>query len=299
MSPYLTDRIFRRAGAFVREARKRGVQSRAAKTLESAASEISPEDPARILSSRELFEQAATRAVVGEGGNLELSFELVDMLASTVETLGLARSSDVPDPFRRVWVTNAAGHRSRGVVLTNQGGEVAVFCPPSAQGFFEIDSVLRLCYRGFSSSVSYNLQLNDAVRLPGTVVLHFTRSDGPGAIGRKFQRCPVNLQARVRALLPGDDGDYTDYAPCEVANFSLGGLAISCAILYEQGQKVCTKLFLPGETDVPFITTAEICWTRGDAENGYSYGLRFTGLTDTLEERLARFVKSLSHSLQD
>jgi len=48
-----------------------------------------------------------------------------------VEKLGFARASDVPDPFRRVWVTSSKVRR-RGVILSCQDGDVAVLCPREA-----------------------------------------------------------------------------------------------------------------------------------------------------------------------
>ena len=101
--------------AFVEAARARGVPASVARRLERAAGQVSPEEPQKVLASRELFESTAIRAVLADGGNLELSFGDADKIAGAVEKLGLARTTDVPDPFRRVWVSNAATRR-RGVV---------------------------------------------------------------------------------------------------------------------------------------------------------------------------------------
>lgn len=209
----LAERLLRRSSdAFARTARAHGVRSRAVRALEPAARELFPDQPENVLASRELFEQAAKHAVVGIAGNLDLSFGLVDVLAGAVEALGLARASDVPDPFRRVWIRNDAGVRRRGVVLRCEGGEVAVFCPPGRDPFSATSDVVKMSYRGFSSAVEYDLKLNDAVRLPGALVLHLTRPESGGAIGRATRRVEVRIPARIQAA--GAFGTRATCAPC-------------------------------------------------------------------------------------
>lgn len=293
MRAFLPDKVFRpSSGAFVRAARALGVSQRVAKSLEAAAQELVPDAPEEILRSRALFEQAATRAVVGDGGNLELSFSLVDALANTVETLGLARSSDVPDPFRRVWVSNASRKRVRGVVLTCQKGEVAVFCPPAEQPISEIGTILWLHYRGFTSPVEYELQLDDAVRLPGAMVLHLARRNRQGEIGRASVRYPTCIQALVRALEP--EAGAAACAPCEVLDVSSGGLALKCAIPFEKGQRVRVDLPLPDGTAQPLRAKAVVCWRSERAQDEMRYGLAFSELPRPHAERLERFLRTLA-----
>ncbi len=289
MASSLLDKIFRRtSGTFIRAARARGVRARAAKTLEPAAREISPEDPERILDSRELFEQAAARAVIGEAGNLELCFGLVDLLATTVETLGLARSSDVPDPFRRVWIKSESGVSRRGVVYSCEGGEIAVFCPPASRPVFTTGSVLKLGYRSFGSSVRYDLRLNDAVCLPGAIVLHLTRLEGTGTIGRAARRFPVSIHAKVLALRQ-DEVRGEGPAACQVVDISATGLCIQCDIWYVEGQRVWLELPLPDGTEELFRVQAVIRWSRVP-----KYGMEFVDLPQPLTERLERFLSALA-----
>lgn len=282
----------RSAGSFIRTARSRGVRARVARILESAAWEISPEGPERILNSRELFERAAMRAVVGDVGNLELSFGLVDVLASTVETLGLARSSDVPDPFRRVWISSESGTRRRGVVLRCEGGEIAVFCSTVGDPISGVGSVLNLSYRGFSSPVEYGLRLDDAVRLPGALVLHLTRLDSLGAIGRTQPRLGVHIHAQVRALQPNEDENGGEPTPCEILDISSGGLCMVCTTTYDTGQEVCLELSLPDDSEEPLSAHAIVCWSRQDTEGRCSHGLLLIDLPELPMERLQRFLNA-------
>ena len=288
MAPSLLDRIFRRtSGTFIRAARSRGVRARAARTLEPAARDLSPEYPAAILDSRELFEQAATLAVIGDAGNLELSFGLVDHLATTVETLGLTRSSDVPDPFRRVWIKSESGVRKRGVVFSCEGGEIAVFCPPASCGF-TTGSVLKLSYRGFSSAVRYDLRLNDSVCLPGALVLHLTRLEGTGAIGRTERRYPVHIHAKVLALRQGEDYG-AGPAACQVLDVSATGMCMQCDIAYDEGQQVWLEVPLPDGSEEPFRARAVIKWSRLP-----KHGLEFVDLPRPLTDRLQQFLSALA-----
>lgn len=295
MSPRLIDTVLRRSsGAFVRAARARGIRTRAARTLESAANEVSPGDPARVLDSRELFQEAATLAVVGDGGNLELSFSLVDGLASTVETLGLARSTDVPDPFRRVWVSNGSGQRIRGVVLTCRDGELAVFCPPAERSLSEIGGVLWLRYRGFDSSVEYDLQLDDAVRLPGALVLHLKRRSGQGAIGRSSVRYPTSLPGVIRVLDLTDDEAAARPVSCVATDISTGGMALDSRIQFVQGERVRVELDLPDGNDSKFAAEAVVRWSRDSAPGIHGVGIAFANLPRPRADRLESFLQTLS-----
>ncbi|MEM7310243.1 MAG: PilZ domain-containing protein [Planctomycetota bacterium] len=281
-------RFLRRpVGRFQRAARAQGVRPRIARALEAAAHEVAPEEPERILASRPLFEVAAMRTVVGESDNLELSFGLVDALATTVEDLGLARASDVPDPFRRVWVTSGSGTRIRGVVLTCSGGEVAVFCPASARGVSDIGRVMWLGYRGFSSSVEYDLQLDDAVRLPGALVLHLIRRGGRGAIGRMDERYPTRLAGHVRRAGGGDR------SACTVIDISAGGVAVECAQTFRQHEELRLDVRLPDDEQGAFSTLARVCWSSA-GQTGSTLGLSFLDLPRPLAQRLGSFLQRLA-----
>ena len=294
MAPSLLNMILGRpSGEFVRAARARGLKTRVAKTLRPSAYEIAPKAPGSVLESRELFEQAAMRAVIGDAGNLELSFGLVDVLASAVESLGLARSSDVPDPFRRVWVENAAGERKRGVVFTCDGAEVCIFCPPGGDAVADIGSPLNLRYRGCSSSVAYELLLNDAVRLPGALVLHLTRFDGFGAAERKSDRFSVELAARVHFIPPGAGGTAEESGSCTVLDFSSGGLQFLCDRLFEKGDVVALDVPLPEQGQEALAIRGAICWIGNASEAGHPHGIMFQDLTPQASENLERYLRGL------
>lgn len=277
------------AGSFLREARARRLPARVARLLERSAAEICPQQPTRILESRELFERAAMHAAAGKGGNLELSFRTVDALATSVETLGLARSSDVPDPFRRVWV-QGVGTRRPGVVLACGDGEVAVLCPPARGVLPEAGSVLKLGYRGFSSTVEYELRLDDPVRLPRGQILNLTRTDGRGAIGRVHERFPVYLRARVQRREPGAAG--FERVPCEILDFSASGVRMECNESFATGDALSLEIELPDGGE-PLATPAAVRWARAGSAGQHSHGLLFTDLSKPARERLDRFMATL------
>ena len=303
--------VGRSSGAFVRAACARGVKLRVARALEPAADELFGPRPEEILTSRSAFERAAMHTVIGDAGNLELSFSLVDVLASTVETLGLARASDVPDPFRRVWIRNSAGARKRGVVLRCEMGEVAVFCPAgqerrlerrnkvqgqqpgSGRRFTDAGDIMKLSYRGFSSSVEYELRLNDAVRLPGALVLHLSRPDGEGAIGRDNRRVDVRLEGVVRAVGNFASGESDAPIPCRILDASSGGLRIASDIDFEKGREVELQVWLPDDGTEALSLTALIRWNRSDDTGQRTQGLQFAGLSPSATERYRRYLGSL------
>jgi hypothetical protein len=280
-------------GTFLRLARSRGVPLRVARLLEPAAEEICPQQPARILESRELFERAALHAAAGKGGNLELSFRVVDLLATTLETMGLARSSDVPDPFRRVWVRNESGSRWPAVVLACGDGEIAVLCPPRRSPIPDAGQVLRLSYRGFSSPAEYDLRLDDPVRLPRGLILNLVRLDGRGSIGRAHERFPVYFQAQVRRHPPETGGE--ELETCEILDFASNGVRMECATAFETGHGVWIEMPLP-DGEQPFATPAVVRWARAGSEGQRSHGLLFTELSKASRERLDRFLETLQPS---
>lgn len=283
--------ILRPPGSFVQLARSRGVPSRITPLLERAALEICPQQPTRILDSRELFERAALHAAAAKGGGLELSFRLVDLLATTIETLGLARSSDVPDPFRRVWVRSQAGLRRPGVVLACADGEIAVLCPPRRGRVPDAGEVLSLSYRGFSSTVEYDLRLDDPVRLPRGLILNLVRLDRRGSIGRAHERFPVYIQASVRLERP-DAHPAEEPTPCEVLDLSASGLRMECSVSYETGQTVLVELPLP-DGEEPLAAQALVRWARAGETGQRSHGILFSGLTPASIKRLESFLETL------
>jgi len=270
------------------------VPASVARRLESAAREICPQQPARVLESRELFERAAMHAVAGKGGNLGLSFRVVDQLAETLERLELARSSDVPDPFRRVWVQGASGDRRPAVVLSCADGEIAVLCPPRRGWTPEPGVVLRLIYRGFSSTAEYDLLLDDPVRLPKGTILNLVRLDGRGSIGRAHERFPVYLQAKLRRIESGGDAR-DEVVPCEVLDISASGVRAECATSFDAGQDVWIEMPI-SESPEPFTARATVRWARAGSAAQRSHGLLFAELSKTSREQLDRYLRTLSSS---
>ena len=291
--------LVRTKTTFFAEARSRGLSARVSRALESAAYELYPEDPLEVFELRERFEEIATHAVTGDAGNLELSYGLVDDLASAVEKLGLARESDVPDPFRRVWISSHGGDRIRGVVLRCAKGEVAVFCPPGAQAPGRIGEVLRFDYRSFRSAVGYDLYLNDSVRLPEALVLHLNRPDEEGAIGREQHRHEIRIEAGVRGL--GDLGspEWSNPRPCMILDVSLGGMRIASNLPFGRNHAVEIEFASTTDEGVQFLLPAVIAWNREDPEEGPCQGLELEGVLPEMERQYQRFIRGLERSASD
>lgn len=220
--------------SFVRAARRRGVRGKIARLLEPEANALFPATPEVVLTDRIAFEQAAAMATLGDAGNLELSYRRVDALASALERLGLGRASDVPDPFRRVWIENLAGKRKQGVVLRRLEAEIAIFCPPGEDAFWDSGAIMRVSYRSFDTAVDYELKLADAVRLPAALVLHLTRPEATGSIGRDDRRSPVQLEGLMRSEATPEHPDWAHWSPCELHDVSMAGCRATCRVRYEQ-----------------------------------------------------------------
>ncbi|MFT5052035.1 MAG: hypothetical protein ACI8QZ_003466 [Chlamydiales bacterium] len=286
---WLSNILSKDSGAFHQAARAKGLPKQVIRMIEPAAVEISPDRPERVLSSRELFERAALRVIVGDAGNLELAFGVVDELATAIETLGLARQIDIPDPFRRVWVNHAGGLRLRGAVLSYRGGELAVVCPPGKHPISGMGLILNLGYRGSSSAIAYNLKLVDAVRLPNAFIMHMTRIEGAGVIGRFHTRWPVHIHGSMTLL---DQGSDEDPLPCEILDLSSGGVRMDSALSLKKGRTVDLTFALGAEGDEPFIARAVVCWKGPSSEDRHSHGLEFESLPEAQSNRLEAFVKT-------
>ena len=283
--------IFRRLGApssFVRAATLRGLPVKVARLLEPAALELHPDRPEAVLESRGLLQRAALKALVGDGGNLELSFEHADALAATMDALQLSQVSDVPEPFRRVWIATGTSDRTSGVVLTCEQGELGVFCPPETKKIPEACSSATLSYRGFTSSVELELRLSDSCRFPGGLMLHLSRKRGGGDIGRRQERLEVHFQATLGPPEPA--AEQTEREPCEVLDISTGGARVACAGPFQSGLQRILTLPLPGEPGPPLSTLSAICWSRQDDRGAWSAGLLFVDPGEAFTERLLHFL---------
>lgn len=285
----LLDR-FATAGGFVRQARTLGLSARVARLLEPGARHVCPDDPGQVLGSRELLERAALYAAVGDGGNLELSFRKVNLLAGCLETLELTRTGDVPDPFRRVWVSNELGDRARAVALTRENDEIAIFCPPDSKRISEEGTILTLSYRGFSSSVEYKLRLGDSCLFPGGLMLHLTRLEGEGTIGREQERFDVECPGSVRWV---DETGEPRETPCEVLDISQGGVRMECAERIAPGHSVSVTLDLPDGQREPFSFDAAVCWARPGGQGRQGHGLLFCALSTDRHARLQQCLGQL------
>lgn len=278
---------------FLSAARQKGLSVKLARTLQAAAHELFPEDPSSILGSRSRFEETALQAISHDLGNLELSFEWLDNLASAVETLDLARTSEMPDPFRRVWVENKDGARAQGVVLAVRDQEIAVFCPHTKKPLEKIGSAIELIYRESSSLVSYELMLNDAVRLPGTNVLHLKRRNGIGSIGRVTKRHEVETVGFVR--MQSADGQPLSPTPCKILDISIGGARLGCSADFDKGTPLHLDVFLDDGISEPLSMQCTARWSQPVPE-GHHIGVQFGDLSKPQSARLEEAMLALQNS---
>jgi len=269
---------------FAAEARSRGLTRRIIKLLEPAALHMNPDDPGLVLQSRELLERTALYAAVGDHDNLELNFQRVDLLAQAFELLGLTRVSDIPDPFRRVWVCSALNERIRGVALTCENGEIAVFCPPGAKQLGE-GTTLDLAFRGFSSPISFPLKLDDSCLFPGGLMLHLTRPEGQGLIGRSEPRYHVQLEGRASRR------HVTDPQPCKVLDMSLSGLRMQSTSRFDAQEILSLSVALGDEQNEPLTCEALVCWTRKTPDGLHEHGLAYHELHSSKLYQLQQFLK--------
>lgn len=231
--------------------------------------------------------------MVGDHGNLELSFQRVNLLAGALETLGLTRASDVPDPFRRVWVSSQNGVRTRGVALTCENDEIAVFCPPGGTQVSDAGTIMKLSYRGFSSPVEFKLRMNDSCLFPGWLMLHLSRVEGSGRIGRQKQRFDVSLSGTVRDA-PADAADPGEgEQACEVLDISSGGVRMECARQYPEGIRVECAIWLTDGAAQAFTFEADVRWVRPGSQDRESHGLLFANLSQENTRRLERYLERL------
>ena len=272
---------------FARAAMKRGVPRTLARLLGNAAGELCPEQPMKVLDSRELLERVALHVAVGDCGNLELSYARINQLAECFELLELTRTTDIPDPFRRVWISNGSGRSFGGVALTCENEELAVFCPPDGKPVAEEGRLLTISYLGFDDTVNFQLRLVDSCLFPGGLMLHLARAEGTGAIGRRQQRFEVDLPASIRPHNADRERS------CLVLDVSLGGLRVDCDMPLSPGQCVSLKLWLADGEIEAFVSEVEVRWARPVSGGRSTHGLRFIDLDSRQERRLATFLAQL------
>ncbi|MHC4380922.1 MAG: PilZ domain-containing protein [Planctomycetota bacterium] len=277
----------KRGKSFLAAARSKGLPSKLAKSLQPAADNLYPEEPESILESRSRFEEAALRSVSKDLTELQLTFKTVEALATAVDTLNLARSGEVPDPFRRVWVQNENGDREKGVAFTCSDGELTVFCPPGSSFSAEIGSEICLSHRGSSSKVAYDLQLNDSVRLPGSEALHLGRRGGGNSAGRVTKRHDVEIMGFIQEQAAADD--QRTPIPCKILDISIGGARLECHFQFEKGTPVHLDVFLDDGISEPFSVDCVARWSSSD-QDGNQVGLQFGDLSDAHAERLDKAI---------
>ena len=290
MTPPLLAKSKDRSQGFAKVARRKNVPAKIIPILEAAAEQLFEDDLHCVLEDRERFEEVALHAITGDAGNLELSFQFVDGLANLVEKLDLARASDEPDIFRRIWIKDKTGKKLHGVVVRREDGEIAVFCPPSKKRFAELGELLQLEYRGVKSAISYQLQINDTVRLPKAYVMHLTRPAGQGAVGRMHKRFVVNLPGFVHRGTATEK--QSEPIPCKVMDISFGGVCLKCSAEFERGSPVFLEAFLEDGSSQPFGIECTSSWARTTAE-GNLVGLQFGELNDLNRNRLEAVLKRL------
>lgn len=282
----------RTVSAFQVAARGRGLSAKQAKMLEPAAVSLFGETPQEVLESRESFQQVVSETIRRDLAELELSFAAAEECAAALELLDLGRCSEVPDPYRRVWVDSADGHHLQGVVLPGREGEVAVFCPLKGEMPEGISAELELRYRECETDIRFELQVLDSVRLPNARVLHLgRRRDAGTGHGRVTHRHEIEVVGFVRRI-DADHGPETPL-PCRVVDISLGGTRLLCAARIEEGIHLQLDIFLDDGMAAPLSVTCQVRWVEVVPE-GNQIGLHFENLPETQSKRLEQAIRQFS-----
>lgn len=276
--------------AFQHRLRTAGLGRALCARLEATALEVTPGAPAELLKTRRGFEELARRCVASDAADLRLSYATVDALSRASERLGLARDGEEPHPFRRVWLQPEGSSRRRaGAIVRYRDEEVAVFLPSRRSLDLPLGNQLTMTYRGVTSSATFTLRLNDALRLPGAQVLHLTRPDGQGTLGRGSVRYDVHFGARVAPGGAGAEG----FEDCTVRDISAGGLRLESAGAFEVGDLIQLELPLGDGVEAPLQLRAGVRWS-GTGEGGLqAIAVRFRDLSHAGDMRLQAFLRTL------
>ena len=133
-------------------------------------------------------------------GEIEDVGRKVEGYAIALERLGLARTSDVPDPFRRVLLQLRGGARQLAVSVSNTDGKLVLIAPPQATITERRRDTIRVIYGGERHMVEYPLIVSGISHGPTGTVIFLKRPQGEGRFGRVERRHPSLIQVAIMAV---------------------------------------------------------------------------------------------------
>lgn len=134
-----------------------------------------------------------------------------------------------------------------------------MFCPPKEKCPAEIGAHLDLTLRIPTDTVTYRLQLDDTVALPGATVLHLgKRHDDANAHGRLIKRHDVEIVGFV-SRVDMEDAPPTPM-PCRLLDISMGGARMVCPYPIATGSRVDLDIFLDDGVSEPLSTACDVRW---------------------------------------
>jgi hypothetical protein len=277
--------------AFRERGRDAGIEVEVLKALEPLALQIAPTKPEIALQRREMFERLGIALLLAQDGK-NLRFELAERLADALERLRLVRSSDLPDPLRRVRLRPHGGAPALGIVLRPQGPEMLILLHPKQRFDGRRGDCARLDLAGARRVIEIPVRLTDVEDRETARLLHIARPEGWGSFGRTHERFPVLLPVSVLDRASGE----SSWIAGEVFDLSEGGV---CACLPQRlpvGRTTRIHLCLEtpgGFACEPLFAEGRVVWARPEGPSQVRHGLSFDALDERDSFRLRSYLDSL------
>jgi hypothetical protein len=277
--------------AFRERGRDAGIDLEILRTLEPLAVQMTPGKPELALQRRELFERLGISLLLAQDGR-NLRFELAERLADALERLRLLRSSDLPDPLRRVRLRPHGGAPALGIVLRPQGPEMLVLLHPKQRFDGRRGDGARLDLAGARRVIEIPVRLTDVEERDGARLLHIARPEGWGNFGRSHERFPVLLPVSVLDRAAGE----SSWIPGEVFDLSEGGICACLPVRLPVGRSTRIHLCLEtasGFAGEPLFAEGRVVWARPEGPSQIRHGLSFDALDERDAFRLRSYLDSL------
>jgi hypothetical protein len=278
-------RTFRERG------RDAGIDVDVLRALEPIALQLAPTKPEVTLQRREMFERLGIALLLAQDGK-NLRFELAERLSDALERLRLVRSSDLPDPLRRVRLRPHGGAPALGIVLRPQGPEMLILLHPRQRFDGRRGDGARLDLAGARRVIEIPVRLTDVEERDSARLLHIARPEGWGTFGRTHERFPVLLPVSVLERSGGE----SNWIPGEAFDLSEGGI---CACLPQRlpvgrSTRIHLSLATPGGfTGEPLFAEGRVVWARPEGPSQVRHGLSFDALDERDAFRLRSYLDSL------
>lgn len=277
--------------AFRERGREVGIEKEMLHALEAHALQLAPTKPEATLHRRELFERLGIAYLLAQDGK-QLRFDLAERLADALERLRLVRSSDLPDPLRRIRLRPHGGAPALGIVLRPQGPEMLILLHPNQRFDGRRGDGARLDLAGARRVIEIPVRLTDVEERPGARLLHVARPEGWGSFGRTHERFPVLLPISV--LDRSAEG--STWISGEAFDLGEGGICATLPQRLPVGRHTSIHLSLAtscGFTGEPLFAEGRVVWARPERPNLVRHGFAFDQLADRDAFRLRSYLDSL------